>query len=402
MSKKNNNISSINLNQLVISSLKGKAQAIVFNSDGNIILSDEGLISILGSDNNIYDEPAFFGLDQALELLDFEEDILLGCIETSFFNRSSNYDFHLKRITKDGDDKLFSLIVYDLSDQYTAILELRQERNNAEIHAQQLKKAHQKLDEALQREIESNRILQETQSQLVHSEKMASLGQLTSGMGHEINNPLNFIHNGSILLRQKIDSLNSNKDIEVKKIAGETQSFLDIIENGSERIRDVIKDLQLFNGNNDKEFILSDLHSNLDATISLISYQLLGDTQIDRNYSSKIKKIRCIPGKLNQAVMNILKNSIQSIPKNHRGEILISTDITANSIIISVKDNGRGISPDHFKKIFTPFFTTLDVGKGKGLGLSICNSIITEHSGTISFTSVVNSGTEFFIELPKA
>ncbi|MFK7952786.1 MAG: sensor histidine kinase [Ekhidna sp.] len=390
----------MDLNKLILDSFKGRIQVVTFDEHGIVTSSDEGLASILGTAKNVFMEPILFGLSEALNELELEEGIELKSVEGELFNRLSIYDIQIKLFAVKVESKVFSLVIHDLKDHYKTVEELRQERNNAEIQTQELRRTHAKLNEVLQREIDGKKRLQETQTELVQSEKMASLGQLTSGMAHEINNPLNFIHNGTDLLREKLDFLAKEDRLSSDKIIQEAHNFLDIIKIGSERISEVVKGLQLFTGKNDTVFVSSDLHSNLNATVSLISYDLSSNIKIMKKYSQSNSVISCIPKKLNQAILNILKNSIQSIPDEKEGTIVISTNEEPQFVRISIKDNGTGIDDEDKLKIFNPFFTTRPEGKGKGLGLSISYSIIEDHGGSISFNSEKNSGSEFIISLP--
>jgi len=263
--------------------------------------------------------------------------------------------------------------------------------------------------------------LQNTQSQLVQSEKMASLGVLTSGIAHEINNPVNFISSSiqglkitlAALLQlineyEKITSENAGAKLrEIHNLKAEIE-FDYLIEGintltnnmltGVNRTTEIIKGLRAFSRLDDDVLILTDIHENLDSTLILVFAQYKDRIELHKNYGN-IPKIYCFPSQLNQVFMNILSNAVQSI--EGKGTINIKTYKSDNNTIsISITDTGCGISEEIQSKIFEPFFTTKEVGKGTGLGLSISYGIIEKHNGKIQFNSKLEHGTEFVITLP--
>ena len=264
--------------------------------------------------------------------------------------------------------------------------------------------------------------LNATQSQLIQSEKMASLGVLTAGIAHEINNPINYINSGLeglntisdqiIKTISKFQQLQSKKtDIDKQNIQEEL-SFLSVgiqtlttnIQTGVNRTTEIIKSLKTFSHADNNSLSLSDINQDLDSTLLLLHNQLKNRIKIIRNYE-KIPKLYCYSSKLNQVFMNLLSNAIQAI--EGKGTITISTtlienyfEFDQNCIKISIHDTGAGIPEKIQNKIFEPFFTTKEVGQGTGLGLSITHSIIKQHKGKIELSSSKNKGTEFEIYLP--
>jgi signal transduction histidine kinase len=263
--------------------------------------------------------------------------------------------------------------------------------------------------------------LTQAQSQLVQSEKMASLGQVTAGVAHELNNPLNFVSTSVKPLRRNMEDLMAMIEkydavIEENKLTGtfrevdtykqsmdydylvkETKDLLKGVNEGASRSENIVKGLRTFSRMDENEFKAVDIHEGIDSTLLLLSNQLKDRITVHKQYGS-IPQVDGLPGKLNQVFMNILSNSIQAIKGD--GEIRITTGREGDQARISIKDTGEGMSDEIREHIFEPFFTTRAVGKGTGLGLSITYSIIEEHRGTIEVESAPGSGTEFIIKLP--
>ena len=264
--------------------------------------------------------------------------------------------------------------------------------------------------------------LKDTQTQLIHSEKMASLGQLSAGIAHEINNPINFVSAGSIgmakdlkelmQLLEKYEELGNAKDvIKFKVDINELKTTIDYeflkdnlpktledIISGAKRITKIIKGLGSYSRIDAEDQIIADIHEGLDSTLTLLQHELKNKVTVTKDYDNTIEAIPCYPGQLNQVFMNILRNAVDSI--DDEGEIIIKTKKLEANIEISIKDNGAGMSEEIKTKIFDPFFTTKDVGKGTGLGLAISHGIIEKHGGTIEVESQEGKGSEFVIELP--
>lgn len=265
--------------------------------------------------------------------------------------------------------------------------------------------------------------LKATQSQLVDAEKMASLGQLTAGIAHEINNPINFVKSNVKPLQMDIEDLKSlinrydeinqanieekleeirifKEEIELEYLINEIGTLLSGIEDGATRTADIVKGLRVFSRVDESELKEADIHEGLNTTLMLLNNTVPKTLSIIRNYS-EIPLIECYPGKLNQVFMNLLTNAIQAVKyRSEEGSVLISTHIQNNKVTISIKDDGIGIPASVKEKIFDPFFTTKDIGEGTGLGLSIVYSIIEKHQGTIEVVSEEGKGAEFIITLP--
>jgi signal transduction histidine kinase len=271
--------------------------------------------------------------------------------------------------------------------------------------------------------------LKETQSNLVDSEKMASLGQLTAGIAHEINNPINFVSSNIYPLKLDIqdlksviacyDSLDKNSEIEqVQNVLSAVETLktnisynellieIDIllkgIEDGANRTSEIVQSLKTFSHLDEADFKSYNVEEGLKSSLVLLSSLLNGNVTVQTDFKL-IEEIDCFPGKINQVFMNILTNGIQAMQKNKsdKTKILHIQTYKQNDIaVIEIADTGPGIPESIIHKIFDPFFTTKEVGQGIGLGLSIVHTIIKKHKGEILVNSTPQVGTTFTIKLP--
>ncbi|MCW5911530.1 MAG: tetratricopeptide repeat protein [Cyclobacteriaceae bacterium] len=291
----------------------------------------------------------------------------------------------------------------------------QKQRANARLHQQgeNIKQQNALLQEALNE-------LQATQKQLIHSEKMASLGQMTAGIAHEINNPLTFIHTGADELNHSLSQLNRllaiydllradnyqehiqkinqvKEEINYTHLLTQLQDNIKAIKIGSHRTSAIIASLQRFSRKGEEGFVKKDIAEIIDETLLLIQGQIKDKIHVDRDYKPGTM-LECLPAELGQVIMNLLLNAIQAM--NQSGRITIQVKHIGTRVVINVTDTGSGIPQDIISKIFDPFFTTKDVGKGTGLGLSVTHGIVKNHGGEITVKSVVNEGTTFTIILP--
>lgn len=269
--------------------------------------------------------------------------------------------------------------------------------------------------------------LKEAQSQLVDAEKMAGLGQLTAGIAHEINNPINFVTSNIKPLEldindlydviQKYEELDPEKDIhqqlaavnsfkrqlDLDFIKTEINSLLSGIGEGAKRTAEIIRSLKNFSRLDESDTKPVDLNEGLESTLVLLRSTIPSNIKIVKDLKV-LPPVECLPGKINQVFMNLMTNAIQAIKikDNQQQEefLYISSWSEDNLVKISIKDTGPGMSEEIKQKIFEPFFTTKQVGEGTGLGLSIVFSIIEKHNGHIDVVTKVNHGTEFIITLP--
>lgn len=314
--------------------------------------------------------------------------------------------------------QLFIVIVTSMTLILAAVIN---ERQKAEKSLEEYSHGLEVLVEERTKELKDQLIrIQQMQQQLIIQEKLASVGVLTAGIAHEINNPINFVLSGISSLRQDFNDLlkivnkyaeisHNNVDEKFKELAElkkeidlnlmipEISNLISGIENGAERTSKIVQDLRTFSRLDELDLKKVNIHEGIDAAITLLKSKYGDRIVIAKNYGN-IPDIECYPGKINQAFLNILLNAIQAIPE--KGEIQIKTARENDKIKISIKDNGVGISPENQKKIFLPFFTTRPIGGGLGLGLATTLGIINEHHGTIEVTSELGKGTEIVITLP--
>ena len=232
--------------------------------------------------------------------------------------------------------------------------------------------------------------LKETQSHLVQAEKMASLGILTAGVAHEINNPLNFIMGGYSGLEHYFE----DKETQPKEI----KVFLSSIKTGISRATKIVKGLNQFSRTNDTFNNECDIHSIINNCLLMLQNQLKNKIKVNTKFDSKKSTVPGNESKLHQIFINVLANSIQS--RTNHGTIGVKTLKKEKNFIIEISDTGSGINKKHLSKITDPFFTTKAPGKGTGLGLSITYSIIKEHKGNLEFQSEIDKGTTVIITLP--
>ena len=333
----------------------------------------------------------------------------------------------LKLITNQGAISLKNAILYnnlaeakeDL-EKYNQTLEKRVIERTQEINDN-----NQKLQKALKE-------LQSTQSQLIQTEKMSSLGQMVAGIAHEINNPINFIHGNIIYATEyvkdllyvisiyqqeykKSDSIIEEKtsEIDLEFILDDLPKIINSIKVGTSRIRNIILGLRNFSRLDESAIKSVDIHEGIENTLMILQHRFKAkysrpEIKIIKVYG-QLPKITCYPSQLNQVFLNIFGNAIDALEESQNNDnkienptIGIDTEIVdSNTVRIRITDNGVGIEQKIQQKIFDPFFTTKPVGSGTGLGLSICYQIIVEkHKGQLICNSTVGEGTEFAIEIP--
>jgi len=263
--------------------------------------------------------------------------------------------------------------------------------------------------------------LQRLQAQIIHSEKMASLGQLAAGIAHELNNPAGFIYGNMDILKDQLAGLQDllvayecvdlppnvaalvgaiKTRINYDQLMDDLDSIISDCLEGAERIRGVVQNLRLFSRLDEAEVKKVDLHEGIESTIRLLSqYYTSGRLVLHRDYGH-LPPVSCYAAQLNQVWMNVLANAAQAVSGN--GEVGITTKLESGWAVIAISDSGCGISPYQLPRIFDPFFTTKPVGEGTGLGLSISYGIIERHGGTISVASTPGTGTTFTIRIPTA
>jgi hypothetical protein len=316
--------------------------------------------------------------------------------------------------------------------QHQAFIAMKEnERLVTEQNVQLEKKVHERTADLENRNTELHSAmnnLRMTQQQLVESEKLASIGQMTAGIAHEINNPINFVQSNVGPLKRDIDEIlellsqlaliDENKDLleqvnnlktqytklDVDYLKQEIQQLLNGIEDGSKRTAEIVKGLRVFSRMDRNELVSADINECLNSTLVVMKNMTKAEVTLNVELGENIPKINCYPGKLSQVFMNLVTNAVQAtrLPGRQPIDRIINVRsfLNDNKICVEIQDNGNGIPIDIQSKIFEPFFTTKEVGEGTGLGLGIVAGIVGEHSGNLSFTSIANEGTTFLITLP--
>jgi signal transduction histidine kinase len=266
--------------------------------------------------------------------------------------------------------------------------------------------------------------LQQAESQLLQSEKLATVGQLAAGIAHEINNPVGFVSSNLGSLATYIERLfriiaayerieavlpaEHPARTEIARLRGETElDYLrqDIPEllresvDGLARVKGIVSDLKDFSRVDDGQREDADLHRGLESTLNVIWNEIKYKAQVVREFGD-LPLVNCVPAQINQVFMNLLANAAHAIES--AGTITLRTGTETGHVWIEVCDTGKGIPAEIRERIFEPFFTTKPVGKGTGLGLSISRDIVQRHGGSLRVKSAVGEGTTFRLTLPIA
>ncbi len=270
---------------------------------------------------------------------------------------------------------------------------------------------------------QEHQALKQAQTQLLQSEKMASIGQLSAGIAHEINNPIGFItsnmqtlddyfkkmtgfidsvnnlmaeQEGSVV-RSQIAELYANAQLDF--IIEDTADLISESLEGSSRVMAIVKNLKEFSHVDSADWACVDITEGLDSTLRIINNEIKYHIEVERHYDANTPNIYCQPMQLNQVFLNILVNASQAIKE--QGVIRVDVaPLNDDKVEIKISDTGSGIDKKHLASIFEPFFTTKPVGSGTGLGLSVSYGIVHAHNGSIEVESELNVGTTFTITLP--
>lgn len=271
--------------------------------------------------------------------------------------------------------------------------------------------------------------LKDTQTQLLNSEKMASLGQLTAGIAHEINNPINFVTSNINPLRRDLEDILNvlasyenikspenleqhlneiqqlKKELDLEFVKEEINILIDGINEGANRTSEIVQGLKSFSRLDQDNLKTCHINEAIDSTLTLLNNKIKDNMEVVREYIAN-GAIMCYPGKVNQLLMNLITNSIQAIESNknlkpEEGKIIVNSYEDETHLFVKIKDNGMGMDKETQQKMFDPFFTTKDVGQGTGLGMSIAYNIVEAHKGKIYVTSESGVGTEIIVSLSK-
>lgn len=264
---------------------------------------------------------------------------------------------------------------------------------------------------------DANKKLREMQEKLVLSEKMASLGELTAGITHEMNNPLNFVLANVSPLKRDVQRIkdylnefsssnaNQRRNSDISFVLKEIEDLVDSIDEGAQRTSLIVKGLYQFSRSESSGVVPTSVEKVVEESLRILNHKIKLGTDVVQSLAG-LPLVDAIPGKLHQVFMNIVNNALHAIHERrlleptHKGLISITAKAEGEMVRVTVSDNGVGMEKKVAKKVFDPFFTTKRVGDGLGLGLSIVYGIVQQHRGRIEVTSVKGSGTEFVLYLP--
>jgi predicted ATPase/signal transduction histidine kinase len=322
----------------------------------------------------------------------------------------------LQLLTAQAAISLENALLYQKNDNYSHNLEAE-----VALKTEDLNQKNQDLEQTLKN-------LKSTQAQLIQSEKMSSLGQLVSGIAHEINNPVTFIMGNLTHTENYVKNLLSLlslyqqeypepsavikakiEEIELEFLWEDLTKVLESMKAGSDRISQIILSLRNFSRLDESEMKAVDLHHGIDSTLLILQKRFKGsgnqpEIQVIKNYGN-LPNVTCYASQLNQVFLSLITNAIDVLKDSSKlvknPQIMIRTEVRENQRVrISISDNGVGIPPHIRERIFDPFFTTKPVGKGTGLGLAVSYAIVKKHGGKLTYHSTVGEGTEFQIEIP--
>jgi two-component system, NtrC family, sensor kinase len=279
----------------------------------------------------------------------------------------------------------------------TRHLHLQLKAQNASLE-QQVRRRTELAEELAQ----TNQKLREAQTHLVHSEKMAGLGQLVAGIAHEINNPLAFVINNIYIVQEVLDKLaaeGAELPLGASPKVSKMQAQIRDAYAGATRVKELVTKLRTFSRLDEGTVKTINIHESIESVLLFLRHKMEGRIEVERDYG-EVEMLTCLAGELNQVLMNIVANAIDAI--DGPGRITIATGQQNGHFVIRVRDTGKGIPEQIRGRIFEPFFTTKPVGQGTGLGLAISYGIMNAHQGSMDFSSKPGEGTEFILKIPTS
>ena len=332
----------------------------------------------------------------------------------------------IKAVRGDGEELTFivAAVPVSLDDGALVVIETYRDvtadvriQRRLKVLLERERRAKENLEEVVR---ERTQELRQAQAQLVHQEKMSSLGRLVAGIAHELNNPINFVYGNVDFLGQYMEDLlklvsivdDSNLPEELRKafehakgqiefdfLIEDWRKLLRSIRAGAERTASIVQDLKTFSRAGG-ELQEADIVAGIETTLNLIAPLLKNRIEVRRQISPSVPRILCHAGHVNQVFMNILTNAAQAIVGEGWISVTIDTIDDGRAVRIEIADSGPGIKQDAMAKVTDPFFTTKDVGEGTGLGLWISENIVRAHGGTLSWKNGSGGGAVFLVTLP--
>ena len=350
----------------------------------------------------------------------------LGC-KARDAGRSLRVD-EIKAVRGDGEELTFivAAVPVKLDDGTLVVIETYRDvtadvriQRRLKVLLERERRAKETLEEVVR---ERTTELKQAQAQLVHQEKMSSLGRLVAGIAHELNNPINFVYGNVDFLGQYMEDLlglvkmvdttglpddirrafdDAKARIEYDFLVEDWRKLLRSIRAGAERTASIVQDLKTFSraGGDLQE---ADIVAGIETTLNLIAPLLKNRVEVRRRVAPGVPRILCHAGHVNQVFMNILTNAAQAITGEGWIEVAVEPIDDGKAVRVSIADSGPGIKADVMAKITDPFFTTKDVGEGTGLGLWISENIVRAHGGTLEWRNRpdAGAGAEFIVTLP--
>lgn len=353
--------------------------------------------------------------------LEICESACIGC-KARDTGRSLRVD-EIRAVRGDGEDMTFIVNAVPLAGRYIIetyrdVTGLVRIQRRLKVLLQRERRAKENLEETV---VERTRELRAAQGQLVHQEKMSSLGRLVAGIAHELNNPINFVYGNVDFLGQYMEDLLAlveavdkreglspelrveldelKRTVEYEWLVDDARNLIGSIRSGAERTAQIVRDLKSFSRTGGEELQEVDVIAGIETTLNLIAPLIKNRVKVERHYCDNPPTLLANAGHVNQVFMNILTNAAQAI--DGEGTIRIDVEVTgAGMLQVRISDSGPGISEEDVKRIYEPFYTTKEVGQGTGLGLWICESIVRAHGGSMECSSTPGHGATFTVSLP--
>ena len=431
-------IESRNKLRVVLDSLK--EEIVALDSELKIVSANQAFVEHTGFDMDTVVGQALFDDAVTANPMACQEEIKAAVQRVFETGENENKLLHGK--DHDGGDtyrRLHCLAIFNDQEQVIQTVVVTQDITDERKKTEEIQSLNEQLIETSslieaknKKLVSTLKRLEDTQTHMLQSEKMASIGQLAAGVAHEINNPTGFVssnlktlsdyqddithliekyhglignlnaeeNNNSMSngIKSKIEEIAGfEKDIDVEFLLEDIVDLIGDCREGTDRIKKIVIDLKDFAHPGEEVIQATDINNGLVSTLNVVNNEIKYKATVHKDFG-QIPPVKGVPQQLNQVFMNILVNAAQAIEK--KGDIHIKTRLVDQKVSITISDTGCGIPEESLTKIFDPFFTTKDVGKGTGLGMNIAYNIIQKHQGTIEVESEIGKGTTFIISLP--